>query len=108
MSAYICSPIHIATCAHIIKTQCHLIGDKISETDIRVKLAVENFNSVAFRYGPEGRAKYALLLGVIAGELAKAGWDESHVVSCNVDDRLPGLAEGEFCLISVCLQGSCT
>lgn len=68
MSAFICNPRHIATCAEfIVDRQRH---SNLKRPDVAVELARENVASVAFRYGPTGQAIYAELIGATVGEAA--------------------------------------
>ena len=69
MSAFICSPAHIATCAKILcETVIDVEGEEESRTeeDIRRALAQANVASVAWRYGPEGKAAYAPMINAVA------------------------------------------
>ena len=99
MSAHVCNPTHIATCAQIIREMTHN-QDPPSEIDIRMTLAKENVASVAWRYGPEGQAAYAPLLGAIMGELMKKGWDANQIAS-------PG-AQVETDINEACFGGEST
>ena len=58
MSAFICTHDHIATCAAAIKQHASDV-DNIEESGIRLMLAKENMDSVAYRYGPVGAKVYA-------------------------------------------------
>lgn len=83
MSAYICSPIHIATCAQLIKDAGKYDREIESMTvaDIAIELAKANMASVAWRYGPEGQAAYAGLLNFIGSHLSDAGYTPDQVIA---------------------------
>ena len=83
MSAYICKPVHIATCAAIIMESVKFDDPKPSAASIAVELARENIISVSYRYGPEGRAAYAPILKAITSTLADAGWKPSQTIESN-------------------------
>lgn len=65
MSAFICTPLHIATCAAIVKAAEIRDLEETSREDIAEEFARENMRSVAFRYGDEGREFYKKLMAPI-------------------------------------------
>ena len=87
MSAFVCSKTHIATCAQAIHKELEGHESLPNEIDIRMMLAKENVASVAWRYGPEGHAAYAPLLGAILGELSEKGWDADRLVAAGLKDK---------------------
>lgn len=84
MSAFICNPVHIATCAEILheRTFSKREGewqDMMGRThaaphraDLRAKLGAANVASVAWRYSDDGRAAYEDLFQAIAGDVPLA------------------------------------
>ena len=55
MSAFVVSPMHIATCASILRQHVIQLDDEsiICEKNLRLHLALSNVISVAYRYAPE-------------------------------------------------------
>ena len=88
MSAFVVTAEHIATCAEIIKkTTFKYHSNPPTDAEIRTELALANVASVAWRYGEEGQAAYAPLLGFITEGLTQAGWGtESQVVPPKTTD----------------------
>ena len=81
MSAFVVTSEHIATCAEIIKkTTFEYHANPPTDAEIRTELAIANVASVAWRYGAEGQAAYAPLLGAIAEGLTQAGWGTANQV----------------------------
>ncbi len=82
MSASVCSPLHIATCADVITHQ--LTNYELPPVpDIAAILAKENLASVAFRYSPEGVDKYAERMASLVKKYREQGYE---VVSAPVAD----------------------
>ena len=101
MSAHVCNSAHIATCAQIIRKA--MKGDDanpLSEIDIRMRLAKENVASVAWRYGAEGQAAFAPLLGAILTELMEKGYSADRIAA-------PG-GQAEEDINEVCFGGRYT
>ena len=88
MSAFVVSSQHIATCAKIIKeTTFKYDSNPPTDAAIRTELALANVASVAWRYGEEGEAAYAPIVGAIIAGLTQAGWDkESQVIPPKATD----------------------
>ena len=87
MSAFMCNPRHIATCADIIvKKVFEHRDEKPSREEIRIELATQNMESVSFRYSPEGREAYSSITEAITGALQGAGWESGAVIQMNLDD----------------------
>ena len=80
MSAFVVNAAHIATCAKVIfETVFKHERDRPDEKAIRADLALANIASVAWRYGPDGEAAYAPMLGMIAEQLKGAGYGAAQV-----------------------------
>ena len=87
MSAWICPPRHIATCAKAI---CETAADSsLHEVDVRMLLAKENVASVAYRYGPAGHAAYAPILNEIVEGLAEQGHKPENIQVTSVGQNEP-------------------
>ena len=71
MSAFVVTSKHIATCAKIIREKA-LYDEGPDNLAIRRELAEQNIESVAYRYGPEGRAEYAKLFGPLIAQLTES------------------------------------
>lgn len=78
MSAFICNPLHVSTCAAIIAP-----GPTRMRVDTARELAATNVASVAYRYSPSGRASYASLIGDIVTALVAAGY-EPRDIKCSL------------------------
>jgi len=97
MSAYLCDPLHIATCADIIYSKVYRFHSgyrKMERPDIAQGLARENWRSVSFRYSPMGKEAYAALLGQIERQLRDAGHREV-LRGADLNNDLPGPAHVE-------------
>jgi len=96
MSAYLCEPVHIATCAEIIYSRTYLFNSGyrgMGIPDIAQRLASENWKSVSFRYSPMGQESYEKLLQSIEVELASLGWQAKEVLKgADLENDLPGPA----------------
>ena len=99
MSAFICSPRHIATCAEVIKKEVIDHGsDPKTRDEVAVILASENITSVAWRYSPEGAGFYAKMMAPIIESITASEGLTHEAPGLEIADSpadLPGLMEGE-------------
>ena len=88
MSAYICNPTHIATCAKIVINEKAAPSLILHQADIAEKLGRENVASVAWRYGSEGTATYAEMMAKFLNGISALQTRPSMD-----DGGLPGMVE---------------